>query len=95
MDPLILAVIGCAAMMGLFFLHVPIGVSMALVGVVGFAHVVGWGPALSLLASEPASAMGSLDLAVIPLFMLMGSLAAASGLATDVYVMANALFGHV
>ncbi|MCA0136825.1 TRAP transporter large permease [Pseudosulfitobacter pseudonitzschiae] len=39
-------------------------------------------------------AMSSLDLAVIPLFMLMGSLAAAGGLATDVYDMAGALFGH-
>ncbi|AGI74440.1 TRAP transporter DctQ subunit [Octadecabacter arcticus 238] len=94
MDPLIIALIGCAAMMGLILLHVPIGISMALVGVAGFAQVVGWGPAISLLASEPASAMSSLDLAVIPLFMLMGSLAAASGLASDVYDMTNALFGH-
>ncbi|QOL80969.1 TRAP transporter large permease [Pseudooceanicola spongiae] len=94
MDPLILALLGCCAMMLLIVLHVPIGISMALVGMTGFAQVVGWGPALSLMASEPASAMGSLDLAVIPLFMLMGSLAAASGLATDVYDMAGALFGH-
>ncbi|WP_010139807.1 TRAP transporter large permease [Oceanicola sp. S124] len=94
MDPLILALLGCAAMMLLIVLHVPIGISMALVGVTGFALVVGWGPALSLMATEPASAMSSLDLAVIPLFMLMGSLAAAGGLATDVYDMAGALLGH-
>tara|TARA_R110000764_G_scaffold1763_7_gene7713 strand:- start:46509 stop:47810 length:1302 start_codon:yes stop_codon:yes gene_type:complete len=94
MDPLILALLGFCAMMLLIALHVPIGISMALVGVAGFAQVVGWGPALSLMASEPASAMSSLDLAVIPLFMLMGSLAAAGGLATDVYDMAGALFGH-
>ena len=72
MDPLILALLGCAAMMFLIVIHVPIGISMALVGVTGFAQVVGWGPALSLMATEPASAMSSLDLAVIPLFMLMG-----------------------
>lgn len=94
MDPLTLAAIGCAVMMLLIMLHVPIGIAMALTGMTGFAQVVGWGPALSLMASEPASAMGSLDLAVIPLFMLMGSLAATGGLATDVYDMANALFGH-
>ncbi|QKS10171.1 TRAP transporter large permease [Pseudosulfitobacter pseudonitzschiae] len=94
MDPLILALLGFCAMMLLIALHVPIGISMALVGVTGFAQVVGWGPTLSLMASEPASAMSSLDLAVIPLFMLMGSLAAAGGLATDVYDMAGALFGH-
>lgn len=94
MDPLYLALLGFCAMMVLIALHVPIGISMALVGMTGFAQVVGWGPAFSLMASEPASAMGSLDLAVIPLFMLMGSLAAAGGLATDVYDMANALLGH-
>jgi C4-dicarboxylate transporter, DctM subunit len=81
-------------MLLLIALHVPIGISMALVGVAGFASIVGWGPAVSLMASEPASAMANLDLAVIPLFMLMGSLAAAAGLATDVYNLANALIGH-
>ncbi|MCZ4291726.1 TRAP transporter large permease [Hoeflea alexandrii] len=94
MDPLLLALLGFCVMMLLIALHVPIGIAMALVGVTGFAQITGWGPALSLMASEPASAMGNLDLAVIPLFMLMGSLAAAGGLASDVYDMANALFGH-
>lgn len=94
MDPLLLALLGFCVMLLLIALHVPIGIAMALVGVAGFAQVAGWGPALSLMASEPASAMGNLDLAVIPLFMLMGSLAAAGGLASDVYEMANALFGH-
>lgn len=94
MDPLLLALLGFCVMLLLIALHVPIGIAMALVGVAGFAQVTGWGPALSLMASEPASAMGNLDLAVIPLFMLMGSLAAAGGLASDVYEMANALFGH-
>ena len=94
MDPLLLALFGFCVMMLLIALHVPIGIAMALVGVTGFAQITGWGPALSLMASEPASAMGNLDLAVIPLFMLMGSLAAAGGLASDVYNMANALFGH-
>ena len=94
MDPLYLALLGFGAMMLLIALHVPIGISMALVGIAGFAQIAGWGPALSLMASEPAAAMSNLDLAVIPLFMLMGSLAAAGGLATDVYDMANALIGH-
>ena len=84
MDPLLVALVGFIVMMLLIVLHVPIGVSMALVGVAGFASIVGWGPAVSLMASEPASAMANLDLAVIPLFMLMGSLATAAGLASDI-----------
>ena len=80
MDPLILALLGVIAMFVLIILHVPLGVSMALVGVVGFAQIVDWGPAISLMASEPAAAMSNLDIAVIPLFMLMGSLATVGGL---------------
>lgn len=94
MDPLLTALVGFLAMMLLIVVHVPIGVAMALVGVAGFASIVGWEPAISLMATEPASAMANLDLAVIPLFMLMGSLAAAAGLASDVYNLANALIGH-
>jgi tripartite ATP-independent transporter DctM subunit len=94
MDPLTIALLGFIAMMVLILLHVPLGVSLALVGIVGFAQVAGWGPALTLMASEPASSMANLDLAVIPLFMLMGSLAAVSGLASDVYNLAYALIGH-
>jgi len=94
MDPLFLALTGFLIMLGLIALHVPIGVAMALVGVTGFAQIVGWGPAISLMASEPASTMGNLDLAVVPLFMLMGSLATTGGLAGDVYNLAAALLGH-
>ena len=36
---------------------IAIGVAMGVVGIVGFASIAGWGPALSLLASEPASTM--------------------------------------
>lgn len=94
MDPLFVAGIGFALMLGLIALHVPIGIAMGFVGVTGFAMVVGWGPALSLLASEPASTLTNLNLAVIPLFMLMGNLAAAAGLANDVYNIAHAFIGH-
>lgn len=67
---------------------------MALVGVVGFGMMIGWTPAMSLLATEPASIMGNLDLAVIPLFLLMGNLAVTSGLAHDLYAAAYAVIGH-
>ncbi|GGA77152.1 C4-dicarboxylate ABC transporter permease [Nitratireductor aestuarii] len=94
MDLLTLALVGTVVMLGLIALHVPIGVAMALCGMVGFAQIAGWGPALSLMASEPASTMANLDLAVVPLFMLMGSLASVGGLATDIYDMASKLVGR-
>lgn len=93
-DPLVLAALGFVAMFALMALHVPIGVAMGVVGAAGFAVLVGVKPALTLLASEPASVFTNLDLAVIPLFILMGSLAAAGGLASDVYKLAYAFIGH-
>jgi C4-dicarboxylate transporter DctM subunit len=93
-DPFTIAVIGFAAMFALILLHVPIGIAMGVVGAAGFASIVGVDPALSLLASEPASLFTNLDLAVIPLFLLMGSLAAAAGLPSDVYNLAYAFIGH-
>jgi tripartite ATP-independent transporter DctM subunit len=93
-DPLVLAALGFVAMFVLMALHVPIGVAMGVVGAAGFAMLVGVKPALSLLASEPASVFTNLDLAVIPMFLLMGSLAAAAGLASDVYKLAYAFIGH-
>lgn len=94
MSPLLISLLGFIGLFVLIALHVPIGIAMALTGVVGFAMFVGWEPALSLLASEPASTMSNLDLAVIPLFMLMGSLATAAGMAGDIYATAQALIGH-
>ena len=94
MDPLLLALFGFVVMLLLIALHVPIGIAMAICGVVGFAQIVGWGPALSLMASEPAATMANLELAVIPLFILMGSLASVGGLATDIFDMAATLVGH-
>jgi tripartite ATP-independent transporter DctM subunit len=81
-------------MLLLIMFQVPIGAAMAIAGVFGVAAIAGWAPALSLLATEPASAIGSLDLAVIPLFLLMGSFAGAAGLSADLFRLAYALVGH-
>jgi tripartite ATP-independent transporter DctM subunit len=78
----------------LIALHVPLGVAMGVAGLVGFGLLAGTGPALSLLASETAGSFSSLDLATIPLFVLMGGFASAAGLSEDLYRVAYALVGH-
>lgn len=94
MDPLTIAFLGLAGMFLLIFLHVPLGVAMGVAGVIGFGLLAGFKPAFSLLASETASLFSSLDLATIPLFLLMGSFATAAGLSEDLYRIAYALVGH-
>lgn len=94
LDPLGTGLLGLAAMFVLIFLHVPIGIAMGVVGLVGVALIIGWGPALTLAATEPSSAMASEGFAVIALFLLMGNFANAGGLSAELYRLAQALVGR-
>ena len=94
MGPLAIGALGLAALFGLILLHVPIGIAMIIVGVVGYALQTGWAPALTILASEPSGLLASVDLATVPLFLLMGTFASAAGFSRDIYNAAAALLGH-
>ena len=93
-DPLVIGALGLAAMFVLIVAHVPIGVAMGLSGFALVGYLIGWGPAVSLFSTVPSSVLASAELAVIPLFLLMGSFAAAAGLSADIYRFANVLIGH-
>jgi C4-dicarboxylate transporter DctM subunit len=94
MDPFLIALLGFLGMFVLIGLHIPIGIAMAVAGLVGFGVLVGWQPAVSLLGSGPVAVFSNVDLAVIPVFLLMGSLASVSGLSADIYRLAYAMVGH-
>jgi len=95
MDPILIVMLGLVGMFLLIALHVPVGVAMAATGIVCYAVMEGsWIQAFSLLKTESASALSSLELAVIPLFLLMGGFATASGMSADIYRMAQAFIGH-
>jgi C4-dicarboxylate transporter DctM subunit len=93
-DPIWMAIVGIALMFLLIILQVPVGISMATVGVLGFAMLTGIAPAFSLLGTESSSAISNPDLAVIPLFLLMGNFATAAGISEDIYNLAYAFVGH-
>lgn len=93
-DALMLAGLGLAGIFVLIALHVPVGVAMGIAGVVGFGFAVGFDPAFAMIASETSNALASLDLATIPLFVLMGSFASMAGLSEDLYRLAYAFIGH-
>ena len=66
---------------------------MLLVSVPGIAAIR---PAavVPVLAGEIFTVASNYTLSVLPLFMLMGNLAVASGLSRDLYAAANAWLGH-
>lgn len=94
MDPIVVALLGMLGMFVLIGLQIPIGISMAIAGVVGFGLLSGWKAAFSLIETEGVATLASEELAVIPLFLVMGSFANASGLAADLYRLAYAFVGH-
>ena len=96
MDPIVIGLIGMILMLAMIFLHVPIGVAMGLSGVVTFGLIRGdLGPALTLFGTETVGKVASMELAVVPLFLLMGAFATVGGLSADLYRIAYALIGHV
>lgn len=75
--------------------HVPIGIALALTGLcAAFVHM-GLRPAMLIGTNKLAGSLSSVDLAAVPLFLLMGNLAIAAGFADDIFRAATAVFGRM
>jgi C4-dicarboxylate transporter, DctM subunit len=81
----------------IFFLAVGvhIGVALGLGGILGMYLAIGPDAAWAQLATIPFSTTNEFTLAVIPLFILMGSLATTAGITTDLYKAAYNWLGHL
>ena len=94
MSPTVAGVVGFIALFVALGLRMPIGLAMMLVGAAGIAILNSPDAALNTLGSFPYSYSSVFTLSVIPLFVLMGSFAAVSGMGTDLYRTAYAWIGH-
>jgi len=94
MSPETTGVVGIAVMLVLFFLKMPVAFAMTLVGVVGFAYLAGAESALALLAQDIYETFRSYPLSVIPMFILMGEFAFASGISQRLFRTTHAWVGH-
>jgi C4-dicarboxylate transporter, DctM subunit len=90
----LVAISGFAAMFLMMLLRVPIGIAMALVGVGGFAAIAGWRPALNLLATSPVRTATDYNFSLIPMVILMGVFATASGMSKELFRVGNAWLGQ-
>jgi C4-dicarboxylate transporter DctM subunit len=89
------AIIGFVVLFVMMLLRVPVGMAMGLVGVGGFAYIVGGAPALKNVGHTTARTVTDYNFAVIPLFLLMGSFATTSGMSRELFRAANAFLGHL
>ena len=94
MGELGVALAGFAALLALILARMPIAAAMALVGVGGTAWIAGWPAALAIVRQGPFERATSYTLVVIPLFVLMGYLAARAGLSHKLFHAANVWLGH-
>ncbi len=79
----------------LMLLRLPIAVSLASVGVIGFGLIRSFSAALSLVATDIYTSFSSYTLSVVPMFVLMGAFAYHSGLGRELYKTAHNAFGRI
>ena len=78
----------------LFFLGMPVGFAMGIVGFCGFWYVVSFKAALTMAGGDVWATFSKYGLTVVPLFIFMGYLAFNSGIAERLYKAAYKWFGH-
>lgn len=91
-------IVGSGAMIAailLAFLRVPLAFSLLAVSVAGIGFAINWNIAFQLLPLTISDAVLSYDLAVVPMFILMGNVISKTGIAHDLFRAAYAFVGHV
>jgi len=91
---MVAVLVGFVVLFLLLFLEVPIAYGLILVGVGGFAFLVGLEPALNIAGTIAADTVLNYNLSVLPLFVLMGNLVAHSRISQELYDASNAFVGH-
>lgn len=95
MSPATIGILGIVALiLSLFFLRMPVGFAMALVGFVGFWKMINLQAALGMLGTELWNVFSSYGLTVIPLFILMGQICYHAGVNKRLYRTAYAWLGQ-
>ncbi|MDA1117678.1 MAG: TRAP transporter large permease [Proteobacteria bacterium] len=85
---------GLGILMALILLRMPIAFAMALVGFGGFWYLRGFPAALATTGERFFSTVLSLELSVLPMFVLMGNLVSRAGIAQELYAAGQSFLGH-
>ncbi len=94
MDPVNICIIGFIIMLTLIFMRVHIAFALAAVGLAGSWYIIG-PSAFSTLGTVSWAHTAKYELAVLPLFILMGMFIANSGVAVQLYDAASKWMGKI
>jgi tripartite ATP-independent transporter DctM subunit len=95
MSPELVGILGIVLLLILFAFRMQVGLSMLIVGFVGFTYLASTGASLPMLGMVPYATASAYSLSVIPLFILMGMFLSYGGLGRDIFGAANAWVKHV
>lgn len=93
MDNNLIALLGFVGLFGMIALRVPVGIAMGIVGVIGFAAVTSLDAALGVLTTSPLRTVTNYNLSLIPMFILMGVFASATGMSRELFRAGQAWLG--
>ncbi|WP_275286723.1 TRAP transporter large permease [Halomonas elongata] len=85
--------LGLGGLLVLMILRVPVALTMLIVGVVGFAQIISWDAAISQLKTVPVEVLSNYSFSAVPMFILMGVLAAHSGMAGKLFQATRVICG--
>jgi len=94
MDQTLVGIIGCVILILMFFLNMPVAFVMALVGLAGIWYLQSATISFDVLSREFFSTFSTYTLSCIPGFVLMGTIAANSGISKNLYAAGYAFVGH-
>jgi tripartite ATP-independent transporter DctM subunit len=93
MSELVVGSLGLIALFAVLALRMPVGLALLSVGFFGIAALNGWKAAMATMTSTAYSLSSNYSLVVIPMFLLMGNIATASGLSRRLFDAAYAWVG--
>jgi tripartite ATP-independent transporter DctM subunit len=95
MSPVLVGTVGLVLLLVLLLMRVPVAFVMFAVGFVGIWILNGLQAATGLLSSETFALASNSELIVVPLFILMGNVASATGMSRRLYDAAYATIGQI
>jgi tripartite ATP-independent transporter DctM subunit len=95
MSSVLVGSVGLALLLVLLLMRIPVAFAMFAVGFIGIWILNGLQAATGLLSSETFALASNSELIVVPLFILMGNVASATGMSRKLYDAAYATIGQV
>ena len=95
MSPELIGFLGIIAILILFFLKIPVAISLIIVSLLGTTLIRGWDVAFAQLGRTPFDTSSNYSLSVIPVFILMGMILSYTGIGKDLYRMVDSWIGHL